>query len=108
MQIYELLLLVAGIAGAITTIWKLAALIVEKVKHCIVFFKDMRNELSTVEKHTTENYMKTLQLTIMSEEMPIEERLNAGEKYVSLGGNGAVKAKYKLLQEEYAKEVRHE
>jgi len=47
--------------------------------------------------------MNTLKLTIMSEEIPLEERLIAGEKYVQEGGNGAIKAKYRLLQEEYEK-----
>ena len=32
-----------------------------------------------------------LRLTIMSEEMPMAERLIAGQKYVKLGGNGDVK-----------------
>ena len=31
-------------------------------------------------------------------EIPLEERLIAGEKYVQEGGNGAIKAKYRLLQ----------
>lgn len=38
----------------------------------------------------------------MSEEFPLEERLVAGEKYVQEGGNGAIKAKYQLLREEYS------
>ena len=35
--------------------------------------------------------MSILRLTIMSEEMPMSERLIAGKKYVDLGGNGDVK-----------------
>ena len=31
------------------------------------------------------------------------DRLIAGEKYVQEGGNGAIKAKYRFLQEEYEK-----
>ena len=52
--------------------------------------------------------MCNLRLTIMSEEMPIEERLKAGEEYVNRGGNGAVKCKYKELQDAYLKNLREE
>lgn len=108
MQYYEILLIIAGVAGAITTIWKLFAKIIKTVKKCINFFTEMRKKLDTVERHCFENYMGNLQLKIMSEEMPISERLKAGEEYIKHGGNGEIKAKYKVLQEEYAKEVRHE
>lgn len=108
LKIYEILLILGGAAGAIAAIYKIIAYIIKLIKKCIHFFTDMRKDLDTVKEHCFENYMGNLQLKIMSEEMPIGERLKAGEKYTSLGGNGEVKAKYKLLQEEYAKEVRHE
>ncbi len=131
---YEILLLLAGIAGAILTICKLVSPIVKKVKKCISFFTDMRNEITQikkeqqnckkdlselhakndyiqqkvekVEEHTTENYMNELRIIIMSEEMPLGERLQAGEKYVALNGNGEIKQKYKHLMERYAEEER--
>ena len=37
----------------------------------------------------------------MSEEFPLGERLQAGEEYVTNGGNGEIKAKYKLLVQRY-------
>lgn len=58
-----------------------------------------------IKQHTEENYLNNLRLVIMSEEMPIEERLCAGEKYIKAGGNGQVKAFYKKLQENYLKNV---
>ena len=42
-------------------------------------------------------YLCILRLTIMSEEMPLEERIAAGDKYIKHGGNGAVKHKYEQL-----------
>ena len=42
-----------------------------------------------------------LRLMILSEELPVEERLKAGEEYVREGGNGAIKARYQLMLEEY-------
>ena len=105
MQIYETLLLIAGIAGALATIYKTTSFIVRKVKKCIKFFTDLSKKIEAVEQHCLENYITDLKLIIMSEEMPIGERLQAGEKYVALGQNGEIKAKYKLLQQEYEREA---
>lgn len=74
----------------------------------VVAIRKVVRPLNSIEKrirrleHNTHNdYMNTLRLTVMSEEMPMEERLAAGEKYVQEGGNGAIKAKYQMLVEEY-------
>lgn len=54
-----------------------------------------------------EQYLSILRLTIMSDEMPMSERLIAGKKYVNRGGNGDVKkALHKL--EEQCEARRHE
>lgn len=108
MQLYDYFLIVVAIAGGITTIWKLTALIVAKIKKCIKFFTDLNKKIETVEQHCFENYLTDLKLIIMSEEMPIGERLQAGEKYVSLGQNGEIKAKYRVLLKEYEEEHKHE
>lgn len=105
MQIYETLLLIAGVAGALATIYKTTSFIAAKVKKCIKFFTDLSKKIEAVEQHCLENYITDLKLIIMSEEMPIGERLQAGEKYVALGQNGEIKAKYKLLQHEYEREA---
>ena len=63
----------------------------------------MDKRLETVETHAEADYKNILQIQILSEEMPVEVRLEAGEKYVSQGWNGAIKAKYELLKEEYKK-----
>lgn len=108
MQLSEILLSIAGIAGAIFTIYKTVALIVEKIRKCIQFFRNLSEKIETCERHTKENYLRSLQLVIMSSEMPLEERLKAGEEYVSRGGNGEIKAKYKVLQQEYEEREHHE
>lgn len=76
------------------TIWKLSRPL-----------KEIVQRLDRMEQYQHNDYMSTLRLTIMSEEMPMEERLAAGEKYVSEGGNGAVKARYYLMIEEYQREI---
>lgn len=48
-------------------------------------------------EHSLDNYLSIKRLTIMSQEMPLSERLSAGEKYIKYGGNGEVKHKYEEL-----------
>ena len=48
-------------------------------------------------EHSLDNYLSIKRLTIMSHEMPLSERISAGEKYIKYGGNGEVKHKYEEL-----------
>ena len=104
MQIYEYLLIIAGAVGAITSIIAFIKKIIELVKRCLGYFADLKEQIATIEKHCRENYMRELQIIIMSEEMPFDERLRAGEEYVNGGGNGAIKAKYRALLQRYEEE----
>lgn len=61
----------------------------------------MSDRMEKMEGHSREDYKNILQMQIMAEEMPLEVRLEAGEKYVSEGWNGAIKAKYELLKKQY-------
>lgn len=90
----DTIILWGGVAGAITAILILIGMIFSKIKKIFKMFNDMK-------EHTTENYLNNLRLVIMSPDMPIGERLRAGEKYILAHGNGEVKAFYKKLQNEY-------
>ncbi len=48
-------------------------------------------------EHNLDNYLSIKRLTIMSQEMPLSERISAGEKYIKYGGNGEIKHKYEEL-----------
>ena len=48
-------------------------------------------------EHNLDNYLSIKRLTIMSQEMPLSERIAAGEKYIKYGGNGEVRHKYEEL-----------
>ena len=48
-----------------------------------------------------DNTMYILRMSVLSEEMPLVDRIHAGAKYIALGGNGAVKKKVGHLIEEY-------
>lgn len=63
------------------------------------------NEIKKELKETRQDVRKVI---IVSEEMPLEERLRAGEKYVAEGGNSAVKIHFKELQRQYEKSLRKE
>lgn len=60
------------------------------------YFRDMH-------RHTFENYMSILRITIMDPHMPLGERILAAEKYIKYGGNGEVK-KY-AVEELHVKEM---
>lgn len=50
------------------------------------------------DKHDIEQYVQILRLVIMTPEMPLSERIAAGDTYVNeLHRNGAVKQKYNEL-----------
>lgn len=87
---------IVEIGGYATAISAVIALFVLVSKAYLIFKKQ--------ERHQKENYMAILRITIVSEEMPLSERIAAGDKYVALGGNGQIKALYKKLIEQYEKE----
>ena len=64
---------------------------------------ELKQKVDELVEHDKEQYLGILRLTVMSEEMPISERLIAGSKYVKKGGNGDVKKYYQKLLEEHTK-----
>lgn len=63
--------------------------------------KKMEEKVDELIKHDEEQYLSILRLTIMSEGMPISERIIAGDKYVKKGGNGDVKQYYQQMLKEH-------
>ena len=92
-DVYKRQVEIGGYATAISAVVTLFVLV---SKAYLIFKKQ--------ERHQKENYMAILRITIVSEEMPLSERIAAGDKYVALGGNGQIKALYKKLIEQYEKE----
>lgn len=48
-------------------------------------------DIKTLKDHSHENYLGIKRLTVMSHDMPIGERIIAGNDYIKAGGNGEVK-----------------
>lgn len=65
--------------------------------------KKLEEKVDTLVEHDQDQYLSLLRLTIMSEEMPISERIIAGDKYIRKGGNGDVKKYYENMLKEHTK-----
>ena len=65
--------------------------------------KKLEEKVDRLVEHDEDQYLSILRLTIMSDEMPITERIIAGEKYVKKGGNGDVKRYYQNMLKEHTK-----
>ena len=63
----------------------------------------LEKKVDQLVEHDEDQYLSILRLTIMSEDMPISERIIAGDKYVKKGGNGDVKKYYQKMLEEHTK-----
>lgn len=74
------LITIGGGIGALIAVWK-------AVK-ALVHFSD---DINDIKRHTFENYLSSLRLTIMSNDMPLGERIIAADDYLKAGGNGEVK-----------------
>lgn len=65
--------------------------------------KRLEEKVDKLVEHDEDQYLSILRLTIMCPEMPISERIIAGDKYDKKGGNGEVKKYYKQLIAEHTK-----
>jgi hypothetical protein len=61
------------------------------------FIRKCERWIEETNEHSLDNYLSIKRLTIMSHEMPLSERIAAGEKYIKYGGNGEIKHKYEEL-----------
>lgn len=90
----ETIVLIAGVVSGIGvilgTLWK-----VHK------FLDAMERKYDEMNETLKDNTIYTLKMAVLSTEMPLVDRIEAGEKYMALGGNGKVKKKVEHLIEEY-------
>lgn len=91
MEWYEMLITAGALVSAV-------GMIAQKVGKPIV---KLLNEVKVLTKHDREQYLAILRLNTVSRDMPISERIIAGQKYIELGGNGDVKKYYEQLLKEH-------
>lgn len=65
--------------------------------------RSIAKDLKEIKEDNKEQALAILRLTIMNNDMPISERLVAGEKYIKKNGNGDVKRYYEQLIKEHTK-----
>lgn len=93
--------LIIEIASIITALTVIITAVIKVYK----IARKIEVRVENFEKGLKTNTLSTLRLVIINEDMPLQERINAGEEYVRLGGNGAIHAMYDKLVEDYKKEV---
>lgn len=86
----EKIILIASVLTALGVIITTAVKVYKFIRKCEKWIEETN-------EHALDNYLSIKRLTIMSHEMPLSERIAAGEKYIKCGGNGEVKHKYEEL-----------
>lgn len=94
---FEQILLIASVLTAFGGVITTAVKVYKFIRKWEVWIEE-------TSEHSLENYLSIKRLTIMSHEMPLSERIAAGEKYIKYGGNGEVKHKYEELLDLLPKE----
>ena len=79
--------------------------IITTIITCYKFVRKWDKWVEKKDKHDIEQYKDILRIKIMMPEMPLSERIKAGDIYVNvLHENGGVKAKYMELLQRFSEE----
>ena len=92
MEYIDLIIKIAAGLTAISVIVGFTIKFFNKINKLIEAINEYSSKVEKVQEHSEENYMSILRLVIMSPEMPIGERINAGYKYLENNGNGEIKS----------------
>lgn len=68
--------------------------------------KELKKDNKSIHAELLKNSLDTMKIAICSEELPLSERVSIGKKYIDKGGNGAIKIKVHVLEDEYEKELK--
>lgn len=91
MELIDIIILAASIITSLS-------IIITTVITAYKFIRKWDKWVKQKDKHDIEQYVQILRLVIMTPEMPLSERISAGDIYVNdLHRNGAVKQKYNEL-----------
>ena len=98
MSLVEKIILISSIITALSVI-------ITAVVTAYKFVRKWDKWVKQKDKHDIEQYVQILRLVIMTPEMPLCERIAAGDTYVNeLHKNGAVKQKYNELLQRFKTE----
>ena len=85
---------IGSFLGAITGIVAFAVKIYKVIKN-------VEDKFDTMQETLRMDTMYICKIAILSEELPLVDRIHAGERYIAMGGNGIIKKKYEKLLKEY-------
>ena len=66
-------------------------------------FKGLESKVDKLVENDKDQYLSILRLTIFEENLPLSERIIAGDKYLKKGGNGDTKKYYENMLKEHTK-----
>jgi hypothetical protein len=72
-----------------------------------IYVATISSRLKQIEDYNKKNYQMNLCLIMMCDNMPIDERIAAGKRYVDSGGNGGGKEFYQELVKEHIVDVKN-
>lgn len=98
-DICNTLILAGGVITALSVIITGVVKVVKAVKKPIETIESIHKEVTEIKCKQEQSDLAILRLNIVSEEMPISERIEAGKAYIAKGGNGGVKHLYSELYE---------
>ena len=90
----QAIILWGGVAGAIVAIIALIVKAANAIKSGVTYFTDLKKSVDTLIEHDHTQYMAILRLTVMSDNIPLSERIIAGKEYLDNDGNGDVQKYY--------------
>lgn len=79
------------IIGGIVAIVKYYRKMKKKLDAVLSAIEALTNKTDTLVKHDKAQYLSILRLTVMTDSIPLSERISAGREYIDQGGNGEVK-----------------
>lgn len=89
-----------GLAGVVLVA------IINTISQNLGLKRDMKRigaKIEKLEENNDKQYLGILRLTVMSPEMPVSERIIAGDEYIDRGGNGDVKKYYQEFLKNHTK-----
>ena len=90
----EYIIMIASIVTAITVISSTCFKVYK-------FFRNLEKKYDEMNDILQKNTLYILKMAVLNEDMPLLDRIHAGEQYMDLGGNGVVKKKYQERLKEY-------
>ena len=90
----DTILIVASVVTALTAITAFLFKIYNFFRKLEIKYDEMNDLLKS-------NTIHLLKIAVLDDKLPLTDRINAGEQYINLGGNGLIKKKYESLLEQY-------